>query len=122
MRLMGIASIAPKPNTSKACPAHKKYPYLLRGLDINHSDQVWYSDITYIRMRDGFVYLTAVMDWHSRFVSSWEVSVTMDDDFCVSALTSAIRRHGKSSRSFITEFHPHRTGRAALPHPALPAK
>jgi len=95
MHLMGIASIAPKPNTSKACPAHKKYPYLLRGLDVNHSDQVWCSDITYIRMRGGFVYLTAVMDWHSRFVLSWEVSVTMDDDFCVSALTSAIRRYRK---------------------------
>jgi len=95
MRLMGIASIAPKPNTSKACPAHKKYPYLLRGLDINHPDQVWCSDITYIRMRSGFVYLTAVMDWHSRFVLSWEVSVTMGDDFCVSALTSAIRQYGR---------------------------
>jgi len=94
MRLMGIASIAPKPNTSKGCPAHKTYPYLLRGLDINQPDQVWCSDITYIRMRGGFVYLTAVMDWHSRFVLSWEVSVTMDDDFCVSALQSAIRRHG----------------------------
>jgi putative transposase len=94
MRLMGIASVAPKPNTSKGCPAHKTYPYLLRGLDINRPDQVWCSDITYIRMRGGFVYLTAVMDWHSRFVLSWEVSVTMDDDFCVSALQSAIRRHG----------------------------
>jgi len=74
MRLTGIASIAPKPNTSKGCPAHKTYPYLLRGLDINQPDQVWCSDITYIRMRGGFVYLTAVMDWHSRFVLSWEVS------------------------------------------------
>jgi putative transposase len=95
MRLMGIASIAPKPNTSKGNIAHKKYPYLLQGLDINHSDQVWCADITYIRMPGGFVYLTAVMDWHSRFVLSWEVSITMDDDFCVSALQSAIRRHGK---------------------------
>jgi len=95
MRMMGIASIAPKPNTSKACPAHKKYPYLLRELEINRPDHVWCSDITYIRMRGGFVYLTAVMDWHSRFVLSWEVSVTMGDDFCVSALTSAIRRYGK---------------------------
>jgi len=96
MRLMGIASIAPKPNTSKAFPEHKKYPHLLNGLDINHPKHVWCSDITYIRMRGGFVYLTAVMDWHSRFVLSWEVlSVTMNDDFCVSALTSAIRRHGK---------------------------
>ncbi len=84
MRLMGIASIAPKPDTSKACPAHKKYPYLLRGLAINHPDQVWCSDITTIRMRGGFVYLTAVMDWHSRFVLSWEVR-TMDDDFYISA-------------------------------------
>jgi putative transposase len=95
MRLMGIASIAPKPNTSKGNIAHKKYPYLLRGLDINRPDQVWCSDVTYIRMPGGFVYLTAVMDWHSRFVLSWEVSVTMDDDFCVSALQSAIRRYGK---------------------------
>jgi len=95
MRIMGVASIVPKPNTSKGNKAHKVYPYLLRGLDINRSDQVWCSDITYIRMRGGFVYLTAVMDWHSRFVLSWEVSVTMDDDFCVSALQSAIRRHGR---------------------------
>jgi len=95
MRLMGIASIAPKPNTSKGSVAHKKYPYLLRELDINRPDQVWCTDITYIRMPGGFVYLTAVMDWHSRFVLSWEVSVTMDDDFCVSALQSAIRRYGK---------------------------
>jgi putative transposase len=94
MQLMGIASIAPKPNTSKGNKAHKAYPYLLRGLDINRPDQVWCSDVTFIRMRGGFVYLTAVMDWHSRFVLSWEVSVTMDDDFCVSALQSAIRKHG----------------------------
>ena len=70
MRLMGIASIAPKPNTSKANTAHKKYPYLLRGLDINRPDQVWCSDITYLRIPGGFVYLTAIMDWHSRFVLS----------------------------------------------------
>jgi len=95
MRLMGIASIAPKPNTSKGNKAHKVYPYLLRGMEINRPDQAWCSDITYIRMRGGFVYLTAVMDWHSRFVLSWEVSVTMDDDFCISALQSAIRRYGK---------------------------
>jgi len=94
MRLMGIASIAPRPNTSKPCKEHRIYPYLLRGLEISQSDQVWCSDVTYIRMPGGFVYLTAVMDWHSRFVLSWEVSVTMDDDFCVSALQSALRRHG----------------------------
>lgn len=95
MRLMGIQSVAPKPGTSKAAKEHKKYPYLLGGLDINRSNQVWCSDLTYIRMRSGFVFLTAVMDWYSRKVLSWEVSVTMDDSFCVSALERAMRLHGK---------------------------
>jgi putative transposase len=94
MRRMGIESIAPKPNTSHPGKGHKIYPYLLKGLDINQTNQVWCSDITYIRLRGGFVYLTAVMDWRSRYVLSWEVSVTMDDAFCVNALKSAIRRHG----------------------------
>lgn len=95
MRKMGIQSIAPKPNTSKAHPEHKVYPYLLRRMDIRHANQVWCSDITYIRLPDGFVYLTAVMDWHSRYVLSWEVSVTMDSEFCVSALERALRCWGK---------------------------
>ena len=95
MQKMGIQSIAPKPNTSKPHPAHKIYPYLLRNLDIICPDQVWCSDITYIRLPGGFVYLTAVMDWYSRYVISWEISVTMDSDFCVSALESALRRHGR---------------------------
>ena len=77
MRLMGIESIAPKPNTSRPRKEHKIYPYLLRKLSITKPDQVWCSDITYIRMAHGFVYLTAVMDWASRYVLSWEVSVTM---------------------------------------------
>ncbi len=94
MRRMGLVSIAPKPNTSLAAKAHKVYPYLLRGLEIDHPNQVWCSDITYVRLARGFVYLTAVMDWHSRYVLSWEVSVTMEEDFCVSALESALRRHG----------------------------
>jgi putative transposase len=94
MRKMGIQSIAPKPNTSAPRKEHKIYPYLLKGMDIKHPDQVWCSDITYIPLAGGFVYLTAVMDWHSRYVLAWEVSVTMDDDFCVNALESAIRRHG----------------------------
>ncbi len=94
MRLMRLVSIAPKPNTSKPAKAHKVYPYLLRGLEIDHPNQVWCTDITYIRLARGFVYLTAVMDWHSRYVLSWEVSVTMQEDFCVSALESALRRHG----------------------------
>ena len=95
MRRMGLVSIAPKPNTSLAAKAHKIYPYLLRGLEIDHSNQVWCSDITYVRLARGFVYLTVVMDWHSRYVLSWEVSVTLDGAFCVSALESALRRHGR---------------------------
>lgn len=95
MRRMGLQSVAPKPNTSRPAPSHKVYPYLLRGLEITRPDQVWCTDITYIRLAKGFVYLTAVMDWHSRYVLSWEVSVTLDDDFCVSALQRALRRHGR---------------------------
>lgn len=95
MRLMGLVSVAPKPNTSKPSKEHKIYPYLLRGLDINRSNQAWCSDITYIRMAGGHVYLAAVMDWYSRRVLSWEVSVTIDDSFCVSALERALRLFGK---------------------------
>ena len=94
MRKMGIQSIAPKPNTSKAHPQHEIYPYLLRNFDVTRADQVWCSDLTYIRLAGGFVYLTAVMDWHSRYVLSWELSVTMDNEFCVSALEKALRCHG----------------------------
>ncbi len=95
MRLMGIQSVAPKPNTSKPMKEHKIYPYLLGRLDINRSNYVWCTDITYIRMPGGHVYLTAVMDWYSRHVLSWEVSVTMDDSFCISALERALRLYGK---------------------------
>lgn len=95
VRKMGLISLAPKPNTSRPAPEHKVYPYLLRGLEITRPDPVWCSDITSIRLPRGFVYLTAVMDWHSRYVLSWEVSVTMDDPFCVSALESALRLHGR---------------------------
>jgi len=95
MRRMGIQSLAPKPNTSSPRKDHKIYPYLLKGMNINRPNMVWCSDITYIRLSGGFVYLTAVMDWHSRYVLSWEISVTMDDDFCVNALKSAIRQYGR---------------------------
>jgi len=94
MQLMGLRSIAPQKRTSIAGEGHPVYPYLLGGLAIDHANHVWCSDITYIRLRRGFVYLTVVMDWHSRYVLSWEVSVTMDDSFCVSALERALRRHG----------------------------
>ena len=93
MRLMGIQSVAPGPNTSKPSKGkeHQIYPYLLKGLDVNCPNQAWCTDITYIRMASGFVYLTAVMDWYSRHVLSWELANSMDDSFCVSALERALR-------------------------------
>ena len=94
MRLMGLEVIYPKPKTSKPHPEHRIYPYLLKGLDINRPDMVLATDITYIPLRRGFMYLVAVMDWHSRKVLSWRVSNTLDADFCVSALQGAIARYG----------------------------
>ena len=94
MRLMGLEAIYPKPRTSRPHPAHKVYPYLLRNLNINRPNQVWAADITYIPMNRGFMYLVAVMDWHSRKVLSWRVSNTLDADFCVEALEEAIDRFG----------------------------
>jgi putative transposase len=91
MRRMGLESIAPKKRTTVPGKDHKIYPYLLRGLEVNYSNQVWCSDITYIRLRGGFVYLTVVMDWYSRYVLSWEISVTMEESFCVSALERGLR-------------------------------
>lgn len=93
MRRMGLVSIAPKPNTSRPSPSHKVYPYLLREMEINRTNQVWCSDITYLPLDGGFVFLTVVMDWHSRHVLSWEVSITMDEYFCVSALESTLKRY-----------------------------
>lgn len=90
MRMMGLEAIYPRRNLSKRAKDHKVYPYLLRSLTIDHPDQVWCSDITYIRLRKGFVYLVAVMDWFSRYVLSWELSVSMDHDFCVKALDKAL--------------------------------
>ena len=94
MNRMGLASVAPRKKTSIPSRENKIYPYLLRNLYIDRADQVWCSDLTYIRLRGGFAYLTVIMDWYSRYVLSWEVSVTMDDSFCVSALERALRRHG----------------------------
>jgi putative transposase len=94
MRVMGLESLAPTPNTSASAPEHSKYPYLLRGLAITRPNQVWASDITYIPMRTGFIYLVAVIDWHTRRVLSWRLSNTMDSGFCVEALLEALDRHG----------------------------
>ena len=90
MSRMGLEAIYPKPNVSKASNAHPKYPYLLRGLDIEYPDQVWSSDITYVRTRHGFVYLVAVIDWFSRYVLSFEISISLDADFCVKSLKKAL--------------------------------
>jgi putative transposase len=92
---MGLMAVYPKPNLSKPAPGHKIYPYLLRGLAITRPNQVWSTDITYIRLAGGFVYLVAIIDWYSRYVLSWSVSVTLESSFCLEALDEAIRLYGK---------------------------
>jgi len=94
MRRMGIQAIHPGPKTSKPHPQHKVYPYLLRNLKINRANQVWASDVTYIPMATGFLYLTVIMDWYSRKVLSWRVSNSLDASFCVDALEEAIYHYG----------------------------
>jgi putative transposase len=95
MRIMGLEPIYPKPRTSRPHPDHKVYPYLLRDLTINRPNQVWTSDITYIPMRRGFMYLVAVMDWYSRKILSFRMSNTLDSEFCIEALEEALLRYGK---------------------------
>jgi putative transposase len=95
MRVMGLETIYQKPNTSRGHPEHKVYPYLLRGLIIERPNQVWCADITYIPMARGFVYLVAVMDWFSRRVLAWRLSISMETEFCVEALLDAMARHGQ---------------------------
>ena len=92
MALMGIEAVYPKPRLSQPGEGHRIYPYLLSGTKVERINQVWSTDITYIRMAHGFVYLVAVMDWFSRFVLSWSLSLTMEVDFCIEALKSAFRR------------------------------
>ena len=94
MRVLGLAGMAPGPNTSRPQPQHKVYPYLLRGVVVTRPNQVWSTDITYIRLAYGFVYLVAVIDWYSRKVLSWRISNTMDTAFCVDCLEEALQRHG----------------------------
>jgi putative transposase len=88
---MGLEAIYAKPRLSAPAPGHRIYPYLLRGLPIIRPNQVWGTDITYVRLRSGFAYLVAIMDWFSRYVLSWELSVTMDVSFCVTALEWALK-------------------------------
>jgi putative transposase len=95
MRRMGIEALYRRPNTSKPEPGHKIYPYLLRGLKIDRPNQVWAMDITYIPMARGFVYLTAVVDWFTRRVLSWRLSITMEVAFCIEAVEEALAKYGK---------------------------
>ena len=95
MKRMRIEALYRKPNTSKPSPGHKIYPYLLRGVAVDRPDQAWAMDITYVPMARGFVYLAAVVDWYSRRVLAWRLSITMEAAFCIEALEEALARHGK---------------------------
>lgn len=92
MRKMDLIAIYPQPRTTLFAPAHKVYPYLLRGLPITHPNQVWSSDITYLPLEKGFMYLVAVIDWFSRYVLAWQLSNTLDGAFCVAALQQALQQ------------------------------
>ncbi len=94
MRVMGLRSVAPRPNTSRRAPGHRVYPYLLRDLAVRWPNQVWCADLTYLPMAHGFLYLVAIMDWYSRKVLSWGLSTTQDTVFCVHALAEAIECYG----------------------------
>ena len=95
MRKMGLRAIAPGPETSRRNKAHKVYPYLLGDLKVTRANQVWCADVTYVPLAHGFVYLVAIMDWHTRHVLAWRLSTTQDTDFCLEALEDAMERYGK---------------------------
>ena len=117
--IMAIEAIYPKMNLSKRNQAHKIYPYLLKGVEITKVNQVWSADITYIRLTQGFVYLVAIIDWFSRYILSWRVSISLESDFCVDALEEAIEKHNQpeifntdqgsqfTSKNFINELTKH---------------
>ena len=109
MQLMNIAGVTPKRRTSKPGPGHRIFPYLLRHVAILRPDQVWSADITYVPLRRGFMYLVAVLDWHSRYVLSWELSNTLDSGFCVAALEAALT--GQRPEIFNTDQGAQFTGR-----------
>jgi len=94
MKKMGISALYCKPNTSKPAPGHKIYPYLLRSLKVERANQAWAMDITYIQMAKGSVYLACVVDWHTRCVLSWRLSITMDTSFCIEAVQEALEKYG----------------------------
>lgn len=88
---LGLCALCPGPHTSRPHPEHKIYPYLLRGIDVVANDQVWCSDITYLRLSKGYVYLMAIMDWHSRYVLDWDLSITLEADFCIATLARVLQ-------------------------------
>lgn len=94
LRRMGLVAVYPKKNTSQPHPEHRIYPYLLRGLEIVRANQVWSADITYVRLAGGFAYLTAIIDWHTRYVLSWRITNTLDSSACLEALNEALERYG----------------------------
>lgn len=102
LRLMGLETVYPQPNTSQANPEHVVYPYLLRGVTISDCDHVWSTDITYIRLAKGFVYLMAVIDWYSRYVLTWSLSTTLEADFCIESV-SGLLSQGKRCVIFNTD-------------------
>src|SRR5438128_3013683 len=123
MRLLGLAAIYQRPNTSKPAAAHKIYPYLLRGLAIERVNQVWCSDVTYIPMAKGFVYLVVIMDWVSRAVLAWRLSNTLDADFCVEALEEPLSRYGRPEIFNTDQSLPQRRlGAASLPATSSPPR
>jgi putative transposase len=102
MKTMGIEAIYPKPNLSKPKLGHKIFPYLLRGIKIERVNQVWSTDITYVPMKEGFLYLCAVVDWYSRYILSWEISNTLTTDFCLKAVNDALKS-GQKPEIFNTD-------------------
>jgi putative transposase len=122
MRLLGLAAIYQRPNTSKPAAAHKIYPYLLRRMAIERVNQVWCSDVTYIPMAKGFLYLVVIMDWVSRAVLSWRLSNTLSADFCIEALEEALSRYGRPEIFNTDQSLPQRRlGAASSPAPISPA-
>jgi putative transposase len=90
MRILGLEGLAPRPKTTKPAPGHRVFPYLLRNVEITHADQVWSTDITYIPLRHGYLYLAAILDWHSRYVLSWQLSNSLESSFCLQVLDEAL--------------------------------
>lgn len=119
MRVLGLVGMAPGPNTRRPHPQHKIYPYLLRGVAVIRPNQVWSTDITYIRLPRGFVYLVAVIDWYSRKVLAWRLSNTLDSGFCVDCLEQALQAYGTpevfNAASLPLTPSPEHSTRAALP-------